>query len=139
MFYRIKAAFCKFALALFGSLMNQENKRTFLLTSLYCEMTREKLVDPRPLPDISKTFRFTMPENALQLAAATSERLWKSVDLRSIIRHRRQCNDTVCVNYDDAYDISEDIVDNVPHWLQYDRREMIKDLLPVFYACPVTA
>lgn len=142
MFKALQRVLIRFCLSVFGALMERNDKRTFLLTSLYIELARIGLVKAISTEEIKREFHLRVPDDAMKLPELTSEHLWRDAHLRQVVESVvRDCDVDACVSYPEARELSACIIAKTPMWLRYDDDDMVNDILQMFYATqlPTTA
>lgn len=133
----IKAGLLALGLILL-SRMPERFKRIVLLTSLHVKGTQENVFDEMSLKKLNEKIHLVVNEDALTSACYFTPRLWTDVDLKALISQYASCNlDGKCLEQQDAYYVSRQLAEKAPAWLKYDKDQMIKDFLMLFYAQPV--
>lgn len=112
-------------------------KRITYLTTLHAHLVRDGVFQQELLGKVNQTLQIAKDDDALVLPATMHTRLWDDAQIRPLFSDT-DFSKTVCLPFDEAKRISEELVDMAPKWLKYDDYQvMVVDTLKLFYCQPI--
>ncbi len=118
---------------LLGLLLPNKIKRITYLTSLHARLVRDGVFQQELLSKVNQALHLAKDDKALEFPAHMHHRLWEDERIRPLFAHA-DFSQQVCLPFDEAKRISEELVDMTPRWLRYAQyQDMVVDTLKLFY------
>lgn len=122
---------------LLGLLLPNKIKRITYLTSLHARLVRDGIFQQELLSKVNQALQLSRDDRALEFPATMHHRLWEDERIRPLFVHA-DFSQQVCLPFDEAKRISEELVDMTPKWLRYAQyQEMVVDTLKLLYCQPM--
>lgn len=129
----LSSRFCK----ILGRRLNKRVKRYILLTSLWSHFNcyKKEAIDKDTLLKLNNVMKLSNDSNSLYIPALLGKVIWKDS-----LGNTLQINDLVDnVELDVGnQNILKTILDNIPQWLNYDKRDVIeKEIYDLVHKMPI--
>ncbi len=112
-------------------------KRITYLTTLHAHLVQDGVFQQELLGKVNQTLHIAKDDEALALPATMHARLWDDAQIRPLFKDT-DFSTTVCLPFDEAQRISEELVAMAPKWLWYDEYQvMVVDTLKLLYCQPI--
>jgi hypothetical protein len=112
-------------------------KRITYLTTLHAQLVQGGVFQQELLSKVNQTLQITRDDNAMLLPASIHHRLWDDAQIRPLFKGA-DFTQSVCLPFEEAKRISEELVDMSPKWLRYSGyQDMVVDTLKLFYCQPI--
>lgn len=113
-------------------------KRITYLATLHARLVRDGVFQQELLGKVNQTLQIVKDERALITTASMYKRLWGDEQIRPLFKHT-DFSKSMCLPYDEAERISQELVNMMPDWLRYAKtQDMIVDTLKLFYCQPLS-
>lgn len=115
-------------------LLPLRSKRAVYLTSLYFYLANKEIFRNVTISHFLRANNIEMTPTGVKLPLFSKEYIWEETNVDEIIKedHCFNCS-TVCPSRDNAIRLSERVVESTPNWLCYNRDEMVKDTVRLFF------